>query len=262
MFKIIRITLLLLVLASVASTLLIQRNIVKDWSGTLDIRIIPVLADQKSSTKSYVDSLKPSDFNTINQYLVTQARRFDLDLKYSLNISLDNAIDNIPPSVPAHHSSRFQTIIWALKLKWWAWRNKPKDHKLSQIRLYVLYQSPADSGPLPHSTGLQNGLIGLVNARAHASQHSLHQVIITHELLHIWGASDKYDLASGQPNTSNGYAEPNKVPLLPQRFAALMARAKPLNETDFEVVGHLKKTKINVYTAQEIGWLKIKTPTN
>jgi len=254
MFKAIRIIILLLILGSIASTLIIQRNVARDWSGTLDVRIIPVIADQSDSTKKYVESLKQQDFKNINQYLISQAKRFDTDLQYSLNIQLKESTTNIPPTVPDQGTSKFGIIIWSLKLKWWAWRNQPSDYKLSQIRLYVLYQSPEDRTPLPHSTGLQNGLIGLVNARAQTSQRSLHQIIITHELLHILGASDKYDLATGQPMFPDGYANPTSNS--PQRFAAIMARAKPTSANTHEVATHLRQTQINAVTASEIGWVK------
>ena len=256
MFKIIRIAVLLCVLGSVASTLLIQRNVVRDWSGTLDIQIIPVIADKKSNTQAYVESLKERDFDSINRYLITQAKRFNVDLNYSLSINVTAPTFNVPPAVPSHDASRISIMLWSLKLKWWAWRNQAKDHKLSQIRLYVLYQSPEDSTPLPHSTGLRNGLIGLINARANHSQRTLHPIIITHELLHILGASDQYNLSTGEPLYPNGYAEPNKEPLLPQRFTSIMARAKQINSSKFEVATHLRQTVINEVTASEIGWLR------
>jgi len=256
MFKALRIIILLLILASLASTLLIQQNISQDWSGTLDIRIIPVIADQSASTQKYVESLKEKNFKHINQYLISQAKRFNTDLQYSLNIQLEESTTNIPPTVPGDNASHFDIILWSLKLRLWAWKNRLDDHKLSQIRLYVLYQSPIDSKPLPHSTGLQNGLIGLINARASISQRSLHNIIITHELLHILGASDKYNLNSGQPNSPIGYADPSASPLLPQRFTEIMARAKPISNDKFEVATHLRQTRINKFTAYEIGWLQ------
>jgi len=83
----------------------------------------------------------------------------------------------------------------------------------------------------------------------------LHQIIIIHELLHIFGASDKYQLASGHPIFPDGFASPQKTPLYPQRFAEIMARAIPKNDTDYEIATHLRQTKIGTRTAQEIGWL-------
>ena len=54
MFKLVRITILLLILALVASTILLQRNVSSGWIGTLDVRIIPIVADDSLTTLNYV----------------------------------------------------------------------------------------------------------------------------------------------------------------------------------------------------------------
>ena len=255
MFKKIRIIVLLLILASVSSTVLLQKSITHDWQGSLDIRIIPVIADQKEQTSSFVNTLKARQFQNIERYLIAQAKHYKLDLNNSLNIQLEAPITNIPPTVPQAGASRLSIILWSLKLKWWAWQNQPSDHHIAQIRIYTLYQSPDDGISLPHSTGLQNGLIGLVNARAVGTRRSLHQVIITHELLHIFGASDKYNLENGQAIYPDGYAEPNKKPLYPQLKAEIMGRSIPLNTTKLQIARSLNQTLIGEITATEIGWL-------
>jgi hypothetical protein len=55
-----------------------------------------------------------------------------------------------------------------------------------------------------------------VNLFATKTQASQNQVVIVHELLHGFGAQDKYDLKTGQPLYPLGYAQPEKVPLYPQ----------------------------------------------
>jgi len=255
-FKKIRILILLLILASVSSTFLLQKEVTNDWQGTLDIRIIPVLADQKAKTASFVNSLEESDFSNIERYLIAQAKRFNVDLEHSLEILLEEPITSTPPVIPNTNASRLDIIFWSLKLRWWAWKNELPDHHVAQIRLYILYQSPEDNNPLPHSTGLQNGLIGLVNARALTKRRPLHQVIITHELLHIFGSKDKYQLGNGQPIYPDGYAKPNFSPLYPQSKAELMARSIPISKSKSKVAVHLNNTLIGKKTALEIGWLK------
>ena len=256
MFKKVRIAILLLVLLSVTSTLLLQKDIAQDWQGTLDIRIIPVTADQKHQTKQFINTLNPNKYNDIKRFLVFQAKRYNLNLENSFNIQLEKPIENIPPVVPSSNSSKLDIILWSLKLKYWAWKNKPSDHHLGQVRLYILYQSPEDGIVLPHSTGLQNGLIGLVNARAVKSRESLHRVIITHELLHIFGASDKYIIGSGLPIYPDGYAFPDKKPLYPQPKAEVMGRSIAKSKTKFDVAINLNQILIGPKTANEIGWLK------
>ena len=255
MFKAIRISLLLLVLVTVASTVLIQRDVAADWQGLIDIRIIPVVADDKPQTLKYVNKLSVRQFKDIEPFLVSQANKYNVDLDNGLSIKLENSISDVPPEVPGHESSKLEIIIWSLKLKWWAWQHRLDDHRIRQIRLYVLYQSPDKNVALPHSTGLQNGLLGLVNARATKQQSSLHQVIITHELMHIFGAHDKYNINNGMPSHPFGFANPNKKPLFPQSKAELMGRSIPLTQDKIEVATRLRQVVIGKTTAQEIGWL-------
>ena len=226
-----------------------------DWQGTLDIRIIPVIADAKQQTRDYVETLNQQHFEDIERYLIAQAEPFGLNLKNSLDIRLEPSIEDNPPTVPKNNSSLFEVTLWSLKLRWWAWRNELDDHHIAQIRLYVLYQSPSNNQPLPHSTGLQNGLLGLINARAFENQEGLHQIVIVHELLHIFGATDKYDFSTGEPFYPQGFAQPNQSPLHPQSKAKIMARAMQIDDKKLEVATSLNRIIIGPITAQEIGWL-------
>lgn len=256
MFKSLRILALLILLMSVYGTYLLQKNINKNWGGTRSVKIIPVYADDKQSTLSFVDSLKASDFQEIVTYLEKNAKAYGLDLTNALLIDLEPAINVVPPSLPKARDGYLSQIWWSLKLRWWAWRHQSDDHSDSQIRLFVMYQSPAKDVLLPHSTGLRNGLLGLINARAQSSDKRLHNVILAHELLHIYGASDKYDLATGKPLFPQGYVKPKQNPILPQRYAELMGRAIPITQTRFEVAERLSQTRISELTAREIGWLE------
>ena len=80
-------------------------------------------------------------------------------------------------------------------------------------------------------------------------------VVITHEFLHTLGATDKYELANNQPIFPEGYAEPDQVPLLPQRFAEIMAGRTPVSATEAEIPPGLNSAVIDEKTAREINWL-------
>ena len=255
MFKFVRIAILLIVLASVWGTYNTQKNVTRDWQGVLSISIIPVIADDKAKTKSFVANIKPKRFDEIAKYLKTNARRFGRNLESSIDIRLEPTIDNAPPDRPAPNASVLSRMFWSLQLRWWAWNNQPKDNSDDRIRLYVLYQSPDRRTALPHSTGLQNGLIGLIYARAESADRRLHNVIITHELLHTFGASDKYDLRTGQPVFPQGYADPDRTPVVPQQFAEIMGRGIPVSSNQHVVATRLSKTRVGKLTASEIGWL-------
>ena len=60
-------------------------------------------------------------------------------------------------------------------------------------------------------SGLQKGLIGVVNAFASDEQAAQNNVVIAHELLHTVGATDKYDPRTNQPSHPDGYAEPDRA---------------------------------------------------
>ena len=255
-FKFIRIVLLLMVLAGVWKHFDNQKSIIQNWNGTQDVVITPINFDKASTTATAIQNLKQKQFNEINDYLAKQSKRYDLDLRNSIRLRLGEPITEIPPALPTIEASRLDVILWSLKLRWWAWRNKTNDSHSSQVNLYVMYSTPKKGQRLPHSTGLQKGLIGLIHASAFPKERKRNNMIITHELLHIFGASDKYNLRNGRPIFPEGYADPNKKPLFPQGRAEIMAGRTPTSETKFARIYGLSQTVIGEKTAQEIGWLK------
>jgi hypothetical protein len=76
----------------------------------------------------------------------------------------------------------------------------------------MLFHDPARTNPLPNSTGLAKGQIALIHAFANPEQRGQNAVVIAHELLYVFGASDKYDPATLQPHWPDGYAEPARDP--------------------------------------------------
>ncbi|MFQ5329248.1 MAG: hypothetical protein ACE5D4_04575 [Thermodesulfobacteriota bacterium] len=109
---------------------------------------------------------------------------------------------------------------------------------------------------LDHSLGLQKGLIGIVNIFADRMSRATNNVVITHELLHTVGATDKYDPATNHPLHPDGYAEPDLEPLFPQRFAEIMGGRMPLSETESVIPASLDKVIIGYKTGEEINWIE------
>jgi hypothetical protein len=81
-------------------------------------------------------------------------------------------------------------------------------------------------------------------------------VIIAHELLHTVGATDKYNLSTGLPIFPEGYAEPDKEPLLPQEFAEIMGGRILVSDNSSEMPESLYQTLIGPVTAHEIKWIE------
>jgi len=82
------------------------------------------------------------------------------------------------------------------------------------------------------------------------------QVVIAHELLHTFGATDKYHPVTNQPLFPDGYAEPKANPPLPQSKAEIMAGRIPVGQTHAEIPRGLEDTVIGAKSAREISWLK------
>ena len=74
--------------------------------------------------------------------------------------------------------------------------------------------------------------------------------------MHALGATDKYDLVTGQPRYPLGYAYPDQKPLFPQAKAELMAGHIPVSKDKSRMPEFLDQTLIGEATAVELGWKK------
>ncbi len=82
--------------------------------------------------------------------------------------------------------------------------------------------------------------------------------IVTHELLHLFGANDKYlEYSETDACDEKGLGEMHKKPLYPQKTGDIMCLYVEHIKGDF-TRGHLvdKELVINELTAKEIGWVK------
>ncbi len=123
-------------------------------------------------------------------------------------------------------------------------------------RLYVVVRPPVRRDrTMVEGESEQDGRVGTVNVELDASMADFTLFVATHELLHTLGASDKYD-ASGRAQVPEGLAEPNLVPLYPQRFAEVMARNRPLGGGQEAVPASLEDLAVGPATATEIGWAR------
>ena len=255
-FQFIRVFILLIILAIVWKHFDSQKKIIQNWDGTQDVVIIPINVDSEDKTQAAINALSKEQFADINDFFSNQAKRYGKSLENSIQITLASPISSMPPKLPNISSSEFDILIWSLKLRWWSFKNKPQNYHVGQVRLYVMYSTPKEKELLPHSTGLQKGLIGLIHASSHRKDKKRNNMIITHELLHIFGATDKYNLFSGHPIFPEGFAQPNKKNRFPQNKAEIMAGRIPISQSTFGRVYGLSQTVIGEKTAQEIGWIR------
>lgn len=223
------------------------------WHEPLDVVIYPINGDSTIETHNYIAALSNDSFTEIDQWIAREASRHGLAQPQPLRTVLGNPVKSVPPLLP-QEPGMLNVVWWGLKLRYWVFRNTPDDHSnLRRIRVFVSYQQNSDD--LPHSVGLQKGLIGVVHAFSLPEQSAQNNIVIAHEVLHTVGATDKYSWG-GTPVFPDGYANPNRLPLYPQRYAEIMAGEIPTSTYSSYMAVSLKSTRINKITAKELAWIK------
>jgi len=252
MFKAIRITILLLLLVLAAGHTWLTRLRSTAWEVPLEAVIYPVNGDGSAVAARYIGGLTVEDFQPIADFVAWEGKRYSLELARPLTVELAGEVSSLPPVAPVTGSIP-AIMLWSLRLRWWAWRvdnyQGPGD-----IKLFVLYYDPATHRQLDHSLGLQKGQVGVVKAFAARRDAPGNNVVLAHELLHTLGATDKYDLTTGQPSFPDGFAEPERQPLYPQEWAELMGAVVPVAAGKFAMPLGLGQVVIGELTAREIGW--------
>ncbi len=194
-------------------------------------------------------------FEPIAAFMAHEAKRYGLQLESPIEIYLAPEIYHQPP-MPPFGGNPIQIILWSLQIRYWAWVHADFKNPPPHARIFVLYHDPARSPHVAHSLGLQKGLIGVVNAFAAGYQTAENNVVIAHEMLHTVGATDKYDSYTNEPMFPDGYAEPQRTPLLPQRYAEIMAGRFPSARQDQSTMpALLDEVQIGEKTAREINWV-------
>lgn len=255
MARILRIGLLLFVLLVVAQGAWIARGRTTDWKEPLRVVMFPINGDRSEAAGRYIREFPRDGFEPLATFMRAQARNYDLPLRSPVEVYLAPQVEALPPE-PPRDGSRPAIVWWSLQMRFWAWRNDGYSGPKAHVRMFVKYFAPLPNMRLAHSVGLRDGLIGVVNAFASADMAGGNQVVIAHELLHTFGATDKYDPASNQPLFPDGYAEPNANPLFPQTQAEIMGGRIPESPTRAEAPSGLQETLIGPKTAREISWLK------
>ena len=255
MWRLIRIGVLLFILAAVAQSAWVARSRTAEWKTSLRVAIYPVSADPSTASAHYVSELRKTSFDPIEEFFRIEGKKYGVLLPDPVDVFLAPALQSPPPAAP-FGGNILRIVFWSLELRIWAWWNDSYKGPKPDVRLFVLYHDPAVSPRLPHSTGLQKGLIGVVNAFADSDLEGSNNVVIAHELLHTLGATDKYDPNGNRPLFPGGYADPEASPLLPQRRAEIMAGRIPISDTRAETPADMREVVIGAETAREINWTK------
>lgn len=255
MFKNLRILILLAILLIVAMNAYRDKN--HDWRQPVYVAIYPINVDNSPQTAQYIASLSDKDFKHIENHLNTQSKKYHQNAHFYYRFGQE--VKAMPPPVP-RNGGVLEAMIWSLKFRYYAYKHAHDVGVPTNLRLFLQYHSPDKKVLTETSTALQNGRIGVVNLFASADKTANNHVVIAHETLHAFGASDKYDLATGQPIYPHGYGDPAQNPRYPQTHAELMAVHKAISPNQNQMARVLDETVIGEMTAHEIGWQVIKWP--
>ncbi|WP_111895237.1 hypothetical protein [Acinetobacter sp. MB5] len=252
MWKKIRILILLSVLLVVAVNAWRDQN--QNWNHPVVVLLHPVNADGQTATEQYIRQLTVDNFRDSQAFLAETSAAYRGQKVYFI-YQLGRELTQQPPKVP-ENATTMQAILWSLKFRYYAWQQHQSKDGRPTVTLYLNYYDPQHISALKHSTALEKGKIGSVNLFASPAQAAQNEIVVTHELLHTFGATDKYDLTTGQPIYPLGYSNPEQQPLYPQHQAEIMGGYIALSATQHRMPDSLAEVELNKATATEVGWIK------
>lgn len=253
MWKWLRVGVLLSILVSIGGGQWLSQRRIWAWQEPVPVALYPIVADDAPATARYVRALNAARFAGVERFFAEEGRRYGLLLGQPVRILLQPALTAAPPPPPAT-ASGLAVVWWSLQLRYYAWRSTRAGDGL--VRLFVLYHDGQRMPALPHSLGLERGHIGVVHLFADAAMAGSNQVVLAHELLHTFGASDRYDPATNLPLAPLGLGDADQRPLYPQAYAEIMAGRRALSATDASIPLSLGECLVGPETAAEIHWAR------
>ncbi len=252
-FRLLRIALLLITLFVVSMNAWLSSARIQSWNRPVWVVLYPINADGRTDTQAYINALSVEHFEEIELFLQRESTRYKLALTPVAKVYLSTPLSATPPEVTSTEGV-LGSIIWSLKMRWWSWRNDNWQGPEPDVRIYLRYFSPRVNQVLSHSLGLQKGMIGLVNGFASVDYIATNNFVIAHELMHTFGASDKYNLDTNEPVYPDGFADPQQQPLLPQTRAEVMGGRVKVSPGWLLMPRSLEDVVVGDKTAEEIGW--------
>jgi hypothetical protein len=251
-WRAVRIGVLLVALLAAASSAWFDRQRTSSWTDTLWVGIYPVDADGRDATRRYIAALTADEFAPVESFFRREAGAHGVALDKPVQIELYPRVAALPPRLESG-SGAVAALWWSLRMRWYTWRSTRGT--LASIRVFVLYHDPEVTPVVPHSLGLQKGLLGVVYAYADATLDDANDIVIAHEVMHTLGATDKYDPRSNLPLYPQGYGDRGLEPRHPQQSAEIMAGRVALSPTEARMPDSLDDVVAGPETAAEINWI-------
>ena len=247
---------LLTVLVIVAGGSYLSKVRSTSWEEPLWVTLYPLAADSQPVTRDYIDTLTTQQFVDIERFMERETGRYGVNINRPIRIDIGLPVTGQPP-VPPVSRNPISIALWSIRLRWWAWQaTRTQPGATPDIRLFLVYHDPKIRSEVPHSLGMQKGMLGVVHAFADRHMQKRNNVVIAHEMLHTLGATDKYAFDSNLPLYPVGYAEPNNAKRYPQRYAEIMGGRIPLSANEAVMPDNLGQVRIGGYTAVELRWIE------
>ena len=252
----VRLAILVAILAFVALGAWLDTRRSTDWDAALRVTVYPVAAGDDAATRARVAALEADDYADVTAFVTNEAARHGLALDPAIRLRVSHAVRELPPALP--ESPGFLSVMtWSLRMRWWAWRVAVDDPlPPPDVQVFALYHPGEGAEAAPDSTGLRKGLMAVTHLYASDDAAGSNAVVLTHELLHTLGATDKYDSATGQPRVPDGLADPDRSPPYPQDAAEIMAGRIATGAHEAEIPASLDEAVVGPLTAREIGWTR------
>jgi hypothetical protein len=250
----VRLALLLAVLLFVALGAWLDRRRSTDWDNTLRVTVYPVSADAAGAATPCDAAVDAPDFDDAAAFLAREARAYGVMLEDPVHFRVSHAAHEPPPALPANPGP-FGVALWSLRLRYWSWRVEANDPlPPPDVQVFAVYQANDGEHAAPDSTGLQKGLVAVAHLFCGSDAAAGNSMVVTHELLHTLGATDKYDRSTGQPLDPQGLGDPGQSPLYPQASGEIMAGRIATSPSLAVIPASLGQMTVGPATAREIGW--------
>lgn len=188
----------------------------------------------------------------------TERQRYTGQLASSIHLSVRGPWQEIPepPSLLEGMDAPWKSGLAALRYSWF-WKRMSERHGVESrrhpLRMFVIFtDEPGDQAAM--SRAALGGNLAVTYISLDDPNPAYPAITIAHELAHLLGASDKYK-ADGLAAYPEGYIEPYKEPIYPQRFAELMAVDIPVSRNLEQEPGDLGQLRIGHRSAAEMGWI-------
>ncbi|MFZ7125559.1 MAG: hypothetical protein ACOWWM_05325 [Desulfobacterales bacterium] len=253
-FRGLRIFFLASLLVLVAAHAYLTRARTTDWNDSLRVGIYPINGDGDPATGVFINTLSELTFEPISRFFAREADRHGVELDFPAIVHLAPEVESLPPAPPAA-GSRLGIMLWSLRFRLWVMRADTLDEITTDIRMFVVFQGNGSGRKPADSFGLEKGLAGVVYGFADSRFSGKNNIVIAHEILHTLGARDKYDPITRQPIYPDGFAEPDRSPPYPQRWAEIMAGRVAVSPDQSQMPEGLEYVLIGPRTASEIRWI-------